>query len=76
VGDNCVVAARGLVAGDLAPNSFVSGFPARPHKENMRILAAERKLPELLRRVRQLEQQLASILEDDIQIWEAPEDEE
>ena len=75
VGDNCVVAARGLVAGDLAPDSFVSGFPARPHKENMRIIAAERRLPEILKRVRRLEQQLESVLGDDIEIWEGPEDE-
>ena len=76
VGDDCVVAARGLVAGDVTPGSFVSGFPARSHKENMRILAAERRLPELLKRVKQLEQQLERLIQDDIELWEVPEDDE
>ena len=76
VGDDCVVAARGLVAGDLAPGSFVSGFPARSHRENMRILAAERRLPELLKRVKQLEQQLESLIQDEIDVWEVPADDE
>ncbi|NMB47006.1 MAG: UDP-3-O-(3-hydroxymyristoyl)glucosamine N-acyltransferase [Firmicutes bacterium] len=76
VGDDCVIAARGLVAGDLPPGSFVSGFPARSHRENMRILAAGRKLPELLKRVKQLEDQLASMAQDDIKVMQLPEDEE
>jgi UDP-3-O-[3-hydroxymyristoyl] glucosamine N-acyltransferase len=67
IGDNSVVAARGLVAGDLRPGSFVSGFPARPHKENMRVIAAQRKLPELLQRLKELEQQVAELMDDDLE---------
>lgn len=74
VGNDCVVAARGLVAGDLPPGSYVSGFPARSHRENMRILAAERRLPELLKRVKQLEDQMASMVEDDVVVWHAPDE--
>ncbi|MFS8525058.1 MAG: UDP-3-O-(3-hydroxymyristoyl)glucosamine N-acyltransferase [Limnochordales bacterium] len=61
VGRGSVVAARGLVAGDLPPGSFVSGFPARPHAENMRILAAQRRVPELLKTVARLEKRVAML---------------
>jgi len=71
VGDDSVIAARGLVARDLPPKSFVSGFPARPHRENMRVIAATQKLPEALeslselsRRVSDLEARLANLEED------------
>lgn len=61
VGRGSVVAARGLVASDLPPRSFASGFPARPHAENMRILAAQRRVPELLKTVARLEKRLAAL---------------
>lgn len=61
VGRGTVVAARGLVAGDVPPGSFVSGFPARPHAENMRILAAQRRAPELIKTVARLEKRLAEL---------------
>ncbi|MBO8142164.1 MAG: UDP-3-O-(3-hydroxymyristoyl)glucosamine N-acyltransferase [Firmicutes bacterium] len=61
VGAGTVVAARGFVASDVAPGSLVSGFPARPHAENMRILAAERRLPELLKAVDRLEQRVTEL---------------
>lgn len=61
VGRGTVVAARGVVVGDVAPGSFVSGFPARPHAENMRILAAQRRVPELLKTVSRLEKRLAAL---------------
>lgn len=71
VGDDSVVAARGLVARDLPAKSFVSGFPARPHRENMRVLAATQKLPEaldnlskLMRRVQELEERLTHLEEE------------
>lgn len=71
IGDDSVVASRGLVAKDIPPRSFVSGFPARPHRENMRILASTQKLPEALdslaqlrRRVEELEQRLQTVEED------------
>ena len=61
VGHDSVVAARGLVARDLPPRSFVSGFPARPHRENMRVIAATQKLPEALEHLSQLRRQLESL---------------
>lgn len=55
IGKGTVVAARGVVTNDVEPGSFVSGFPIKPHQEERRILAALRKLPELIKKVRDLE---------------------
>ncbi len=55
IGKGTVVAARGVVTSDVEPGSFVSGFPIKPHQEERKILAALRKLPELLKKVRELE---------------------
>ena len=60
VGKGTTVAARGVVTGDVEPGSFVSGFPIKPHSEERKILAALRKLPDLLKKVRDLEKQLES----------------
>lgn len=55
IGDNAIVGAQGGATGSVPAGAFVSGYPARPHKEQMRILGALQQLPELLRRVKQLE---------------------
>lgn len=58
IGKGSTVAARGVVTSDIKAGSFVSGFPAKPHAEERRIMASMRKLPELLKRVRYLEKKL------------------
>jgi UDP-3-O-[3-hydroxymyristoyl] glucosamine N-acyltransferase len=59
IGPGSTIAARGAVTKDLPAKSFVSGFPARPHGEEKRILAALPRLPDLLKRIRNLERALA-----------------
>lgn len=59
VGDNCVFAARAAAIGDVPANSFYAGFPARPHKEWLRAEASLYKVPDLLKKVRDLEKRLA-----------------
>lgn len=54
IGSNTTVAARAVVTGNISENSFVSGFPAKPHTEERRIKAAQRKLPELLKAFKKL----------------------
>lgn len=54
IGDNTTVASRAVVTKSLPPNSFVSGVPARPHKEEQRIKAARQRLPQLRQTVSQL----------------------
>ncbi|HWI65443.1 MAG TPA: UDP-3-O-(3-hydroxymyristoyl)glucosamine N-acyltransferase [Symbiobacteriaceae bacterium] len=51
IGDGSVVMATAVVTKDLAPGSVVSGYPARPHREQLRLEAALRKVPDLLKTV-------------------------
>lgn len=61
IGDNCVFAARSAPIGDIAANSFCGGFPARPYKEWLKNEAAVTKVPDLLKKVRDLERRLAAL---------------
>ncbi len=55
IGANTVVAARSGVTKSIGPDQFVSGYPARPHREEKRIKAIVSKLPTLLKRIKELE---------------------
>lgn len=61
IGAGAVVGARGMVIGDVDAGAYVSGSPVRPHRENMRIIAAEGRLPGLLRTVARLESKVAQL---------------
>ncbi|HUV03763.1 MAG TPA: UDP-3-O-(3-hydroxymyristoyl)glucosamine N-acyltransferase [Armatimonadota bacterium] len=61
VGDDAVICARAGVIGDIGSGEFVSGFPARSHKEEMRIHAAQQRLPALLRLVKDLERRIKEL---------------
>ena len=58
IGRGATVAARGVVTSNVEPGSVVSGFPMKPHGEERRILASLRKLPQLIKRVKELEKKL------------------
>ena len=53
--DKAVVYAQSGIGGDVAPGAVVSGSPAFDAREWLRAITALPKLPELLRRMRQLE---------------------
>ena len=55
IGAGATVAAYGGAVKDVLPGAVVSGFPARDHRENFRVQAAQQRLPELLQRVKNLE---------------------
>ncbi|MCE5313751.1 UDP-3-O-(3-hydroxymyristoyl)glucosamine N-acyltransferase [bacterium] len=59
--DGAVVAARAGVIGDIEKGATVSGFPAREHRSEMRVQAASRHLPEILTRLRELENEVARL---------------
>lgn len=58
IGDGAAFGAQSGVSGDVAPGEILSGSPARPHNLWKRIEAALTRLPELLRRVRRIEEHL------------------
>jgi UDP-3-O-[3-hydroxymyristoyl] glucosamine N-acyltransferase len=65
VGDNVMIAARAGINKDIAPSSIMSGAPAIPHKDWLRLNAHLLRLPEmhktltsLAKRVEELESQL------------------
>ncbi len=63
IGDNCIFAGKAGATGDVPANSFYAGFPARPHKEWLRAEAALHKLPDLVKKIKQLETRLAELEE-------------
>ncbi|MCC6442930.1 MAG: UDP-3-O-(3-hydroxymyristoyl)glucosamine N-acyltransferase [Armatimonadetes bacterium] len=49
IGSDSMVGAQAGVIGDVPPNSVVSGYPARPHKDQMRVHASLHRLPEIVK---------------------------
>ncbi len=58
IGDNVKIGAQAGVIKSIPPNTVVSGYPARPHKDAMKVYAATQKLPELMKRLKELEEKL------------------
>ena len=58
IGGNSVFAARSGITNDTPEGVFYAGFPVRPHQEWLRMEAMLKHLPELSKRLRQLEKQL------------------
>jgi UDP-3-O-[3-hydroxymyristoyl] glucosamine N-acyltransferase len=61
IGDNAILGAQAGVTRDVQEKEFVSGYPARPHTESMRQLAALSRLPELLKKIQRLEMRLSAL---------------
>ena len=61
IGGDCIVGARAVVTKDIPPRSFVSGFPAIPHDEEKRLHAHIARLPELKKKVIELEARLKAL---------------
>lgn len=67
IGDGVVAVGQTGITGEIAAGQTVAGYPHQPHANWRRVVAAERRLPDLLKtvrrleaRIRDLEQQLAS----------------
>lgn len=63
IGDNCLFAGRAGITADVPSNSVYAGFPARPHKEWLKQEAMQRKIPDLIKRIQQLEEKLKNLEE-------------
>ncbi len=58
VGDGCTASAKAGIASDLEPGKVVSGYPAMDHKKWLRAQKVYKDLPELIKRIRQLERRV------------------
>ena len=56
IGDNTMVGAKSGIAGNVGANKILSGHPLVDHREDIKIRVAMKKLPELLKRVKALEE--------------------
>ena len=54
IGDRAVLGAMSGILGDVEPDSRIVGIPATPEKEQMRILIAIQRLPEMQKAFKQL----------------------
>jgi UDP-3-O-[3-hydroxymyristoyl] glucosamine N-acyltransferase len=58
LGDHVIIGAQSGVSKSVKDNNFFSGYPAQPHRLQLKIDAAQRRLPEILKRIKKLEEQL------------------
>lgn len=61
IGDRVTVGAKSGVPGSVPEGSIVSGIPAIPHQEWLRSSAVYRRLPDLLKEVRDLKKRIANL---------------
>ena len=68
IGEGSIVAAKSAVFQSLEPGSFVSGVPARNHKDRLRQDVIINQLPDILNRIRKLEKSLPITEDNSIDI--------
>jgi UDP-3-O-[3-hydroxymyristoyl] glucosamine N-acyltransferase len=61
IGDGAKIAAQSGVMNDVGPGEVILGSPARPRADAMRIYASMARLPELVKKVRDLEKLVAKL---------------
>jgi len=64
IGEGVTIMAKSGVSGNVAPGARVLGMPARPHREQVRILMTQDKLPEMRRDVMRIKKQLGIVEEE------------
>ncbi|MGM0369032.1 MAG: UDP-3-O-(3-hydroxymyristoyl)glucosamine N-acyltransferase [Bacillota bacterium] len=64
VGQNTTLAANSVITHDIEPDSFVSGYPAHDHRQERRIKAARKRLPDMIKRIRTLENKISDLEEE------------
>ena len=54
VSDGVTIAGQAAVIGDVPPKEIVSGYPARPHRDAMKVYALTQRLPDLFSDVKEI----------------------
>jgi len=65
IGDGARLGAQSGVMNDIPAGETHSGYPAGPHREWLRELGAVHQLPQLIKRVRELEKAMKKLQEDE-----------
>lgn len=61
IGDGSAIGAQSGISKSMPPGIMVSGSPAQPHREEMRLEAARRKLPKLLKEIKDLKNRIEDL---------------
>ena len=61
IGENVAIGGRAGLTKSNPDNLVLSGFPARPHKEQLKLEASIGKVQKLIKRVRELEEKVAQL---------------
>jgi UDP-3-O-[3-hydroxymyristoyl] glucosamine N-acyltransferase len=64
IGDGVTAAGRTGIVTDIPAGKVISGFPAMDHRHWLRVQNVYKDLPELLKRVRELERKVAELVKD------------
>lgn len=64
IGDDILIGARGVVTNNITKPGAYSGFPAINHGDWLRATTISQKLPELRKRVRELERKIDELIEN------------
>jgi UDP-3-O-[3-hydroxymyristoyl] glucosamine N-acyltransferase len=62
IGDSVIATAQSGIPNDVEPGTMVSGYPAIDNRQWLRTVAVYNKLPELARKIRDLERKLEALL--------------
>ena len=65
IGDRAILGAQAAAANDIEGGAQVLGYPAMERRLWTRVIAASKRLPELIQRVRRLEKKLGAADESD-----------
>jgi UDP-3-O-[3-hydroxymyristoyl] glucosamine N-acyltransferase len=63
IGDNAILAAQSGISKSVPPNTMVSGYPARPHRETLKMQAAMERVPEMIKTLGTLKKKIEELEE-------------
>ncbi|MGL6064670.1 MAG: UDP-3-O-(3-hydroxymyristoyl)glucosamine N-acyltransferase [Fusobacteriaceae bacterium] len=62
IGNNVTIAAKSGVMANVEDNKVLSGYPLVEHREDMKIKIGMKKLPELLKKIKEIEKKLDNMI--------------